>query len=326
MDNTVALTGLADLFAKCWRTNKVPNEWHQSVVTAIFKKGAPDVCDNYRPISLLCVAYKVYATILLRRLQDAAAEDRLTPSQYGFRRGYGTIDAIFWTRRLVEAAAATKNGKICMLALDWKKAFDSLNPNVLQHALRRSGVPSNMLAAIADIYASRTFTVADGNQQSAEHHQHAGISQGCPLSPFLFVMTMSVVMADAVAMMSPQDQEAHRKGQLFSLLYADDTLLVGEKQRPLQAFLDAVACVGRRFGLELHWGKFQMIQIGTAAKLVDPGGSQINAKEAMTYLGATVASQASVSSEFHRGIGRADAEYSKLTQLWKHTSCAWLGR
>ena len=226
---------LLSLFNMCWSERKVPSQWHASRVSAIFKKGAPEQCDNYRPISLVCVAYKIHATVLLRRLQAAGAESRLTATQYGFRRGYGTGDAIFCVRRLVELAAAQRFGRISMLALDWKKAFDSINPKILVLALRRFGVPGRMLDALGDIYSSRIFRVADGsNGVSSEHKQMAGISQGCPLSPFLFVMVMSVIMADAERELSMAAQQTVRSDQLLALLYADDTLLVSTHQEHLQ--------------------------------------------------------------------------------------------
>ena len=78
-----ALGILTSYVNACWKSKEVPGEWHEAYVTAIFKKGAPEDCDNYRPISLLCVAYKVYATILLRRLQSAGAEARLSDTEPG---------------------------------------------------------------------------------------------------------------------------------------------------------------------------------------------------------------------------------------------------
>jgi hypothetical protein len=149
-----SLAWLVSLYNECWHTKQVPGEWHQAVATPIFKKGAPDQCDNYRPISLLCVAYKVYASILLKRLQASGAEARLTSTQYGFRTGFGTGDAIFCMRRLIELASARRGGQVSMLALDWKRAFDSINPEILEQALKRFGVPNSMLQAVRDIYDS----------------------------------------------------------------------------------------------------------------------------------------------------------------------------
>ena len=95
------------------------------MVSAIFKKGDPASCENYRPISLLAIGYKLFATILLRRLNAAGADARIWPTQFGFRIGRGCADALFVARRLLERTRAAKDGSVVFLALDWAKAFDS---------------------------------------------------------------------------------------------------------------------------------------------------------------------------------------------------------
>ena len=60
----------------------------------IFKKGDPSICDNYKPISLLSIGYKMFAIILLNRLRDVSAEDRLWSTQFGFKSKRGTGDAL----------------------------------------------------------------------------------------------------------------------------------------------------------------------------------------------------------------------------------------
>ena len=89
----------------------------------------------------MCVAYKLFASLLLSRLQSAGAEDRLTKTQIGFRRRRGTNDAIFVVRRQIDLAFATRSGKSAMLALDWRRAFDSINPDALLNTLRRITEP-----------------------------------------------------------------------------------------------------------------------------------------------------------------------------------------
>ena len=71
------LEWITDLCSKSWNEEAVPEDWKQSIISTIYKnKGALDTCDNYRPVSLLCVAYKLMAALILKRLQDAGAEDR----------------------------------------------------------------------------------------------------------------------------------------------------------------------------------------------------------------------------------------------------------
>ena len=86
----------------CLRFSRIPNDLHSARVTSIFKKGDPAECGNYKPISLLAVGYKIFAVILLNRLKDAGAENRLWSTQFGFKSKHGTVDALFAARRTIE--------------------------------------------------------------------------------------------------------------------------------------------------------------------------------------------------------------------------------
>ena len=96
--------------------------------------------DNYRPISLLPIGYKVFSSILLQKLKKAGAENRIHESQYGFKSDTGTRDAIFFVRRLLDSCAICKDQQLLLLALDWAKAFDSVSPAALAKALLRFGL------------------------------------------------------------------------------------------------------------------------------------------------------------------------------------------
>ena len=181
----------------CWRNQEIPADSHETQVSALHKKGRVDLCENYRPISLLSLGYKIFAALVRARIVEAGAERRLSKSQFGFRSGCGSSEAIFAVRRKIEAAWALKVGQSVVLALDWQKAFDAINPDALYLALKRFGLPEHVLKIVAAIYSDRRFYVQDCGQQSSSRPQRSGISQGCPLSPFLFVMLMSVLMEDA---------------------------------------------------------------------------------------------------------------------------------
>jgi hypothetical protein len=193
-----------------------------AAVRMIFKKGDPSFCDNYRPICILTVASKAFAAMLKNRLVGAGALEHLWKSQFGFRPGCSTDDAIFVARRYVELACARRGGSVSLLALDWKKAFDSINVVALAGALRRFGITTDMLEMISGILQPRRFQVVDGSCESTFRRQLSGISQGCTLSPLLFIIAMSVMMHDAVELLSPSARIAYERGELADLVYADD--------------------------------------------------------------------------------------------------------
>ena len=83
-----------------------------------------------------------------------------------------------------------------LVLLDWAKAFDRLKPVSLEKALARFGLPPEFVQMVQGIYASRRFFIQDHTGNSATHDQKAGIAQGCPLSPFLFILVQTVMMHD----------------------------------------------------------------------------------------------------------------------------------
>ena len=90
----------------------------------------------------ICIFYLsiyVFAAIVLHRLKSAGAEDKLTNNQFGFRSKRGTEDAIFAAHRYLEMIWARRSGQVCLLALEYKKAFDSVTPSGLIRALKRFG-------------------------------------------------------------------------------------------------------------------------------------------------------------------------------------------
>ena len=85
----------------------------------IYKKGGTDLPQNYRPIALLSVIYKLLASIIQTRI-SSKMDGTLDESQYGFRKGKGTAQPLFILRRtqeIQEEAALECH----LLLLDWGK-------------------------------------------------------------------------------------------------------------------------------------------------------------------------------------------------------------
>ena len=51
---------LALLFTQMLSVGFVPSDWLRAIIIPVFKKGSAAIATNYRPISLTCVASKVY--------------------------------------------------------------------------------------------------------------------------------------------------------------------------------------------------------------------------------------------------------------------------
>ena len=209
-----------------------------------------------------------------------------------------------------------------VLALDWRKAFDSISPERLAWALQRFGLSEPMLAAIRDIYTNRVVSVSDSGVESSEHPQRAGISQGCPLSPFLFGIVMTVLMHDARLMLSEPASMACKQGELEDVLFADDTLLLGSHGPHVEEYMKTVEKAGLEYGLQIHWGKVALIAIGQHAAVHTPLGAEIKTQDSMLYLGCTLHTGGKFSSEISRKIGASHATFRSMHQIWRSKAIA----
>ena len=79
--------------------------------------------------------------------------------------------------------------------------------------------------------------------------QQSGVSQGCTLSPFLFIILMSVLVSDAFSLLPDEAKSAHETGDLSEVLYADDTLLLGISAQHVEQYLHAISQAGPRHGI-----------------------------------------------------------------------------
>lgn len=73
----------------------------------LYKRGDVNVTGNYRGISLLYSAYKIYAEIIRSRLVKEVEEKKIIPeSQAGFRNGRSTMDNIYILNHLIQREKA----------------------------------------------------------------------------------------------------------------------------------------------------------------------------------------------------------------------------
>jgi hypothetical protein len=84
-----------------WNNEQVPQQWNEGITCLVYQKGDRQNCNNYRPIKLLNIAYKVFAILLIKRLMENI-ENKLEVNQMGFRPKRFIIDNIFIVRQIFE--------------------------------------------------------------------------------------------------------------------------------------------------------------------------------------------------------------------------------
>ena len=122
----------------------MPEEWARgsSIILSIHKKAERAVCNNYRPITLLNVTYKILSKLINYRLKDYV-EKKVTDYQCGFKPNRSTIDHIFTIRQALEKC--TEYGiDLHMLFIDFRQAFDSIDRSKIVEIFSDLGIPQKL--------------------------------------------------------------------------------------------------------------------------------------------------------------------------------------
>jgi sorting nexin-29 len=89
---------LYKLIIMIWNNEQVTQQWNEGIISPVSKKGDRLNCNNYRPITLLNIAYKIFAILLNKRLMENI-ENKLEDKQMGFHPNRSTVDNIFIVRQ-----------------------------------------------------------------------------------------------------------------------------------------------------------------------------------------------------------------------------------
>ncbi|KAH9590388.1 hypothetical protein MS3_00003092 [Schistosoma haematobium] len=120
---------LTNILAKIWELDVIPSYWSQSLIVSIYKKGSKSSCDNHRGISLINIASKILASIIIGRLTKTR-ELQTRENQAGFRSDRDCIGHISIIRQVLEYRHAYQRPTMIVF-LDLKAAFDSVDREVL---------------------------------------------------------------------------------------------------------------------------------------------------------------------------------------------------
>ena len=176
------------------------------------------------------------------------------------------------------------------------------------------------------LYTNPKFFVEVEGVRSEEAKQSTGIRQGCPLSPYLFIMVMDCnfeIVPDIANSLSRQmfnlkgnDKPIENiEGMNLSynaLLFADDTLLVTAAGHSMDSLLWAVEAVSGVFGLKLNRGKCQKISVRSTNDIEFRDETKVPTSSKAEYLGSCLNSKENSWSRLRT------KEIGRLLEAWMY--------
>ena len=240
----------------------------RGLITLIPKKDKPKCSiKNWRPISLLNCDYKIAAKSIANRIKKTLPSI-INSDQTGFLKHRFIGENI---RLLNYIISYTEKVEIpgLLLFIDFEKAFDTLEWPFIEKTLKYFNFGGSLISWINLFYTDISSCIQNNGWSSDFFPLTRGVRQGCPLSPYLFLLCAEILGTavrrdDEVKGIQIYDKEC-KVSQ-----YADDTTLIlnGSQSSVERSFLllDAFA---QKSGLKVNYEKTEALWIGTHRNRTD---------------------------------------------------------
>ena len=245
-----------------YNIGQLPVTMRHSIISCLPKGDKPrEYLKNWRPISLLSVAYKIGSAAIANRLKKVLTH--LIPEQQtGFIRGRYMSDC---TRLIYDTMHFSEYNKIpgLIMLVDFEKAFDSVSWDFLIEALNKLGFGQNFIKWINTLNTNIFATVLQCGFLSNKICIKRGCRQGDPIAPYLFIIC-SLFLTTLVETCGSIKGLNINKEYLKIIQFADDTtIFLDGSESSLQSALNVLEIFGTYSGLKVNKEKTQIVWIGS---------------------------------------------------------------
>ncbi|KAG1654525.1 hypothetical protein FOA52_008557 [Chlamydomonas sp. UWO 241] len=262
---------LAAVFTAVGATGGTPPGFLDGVVASIYKaKNAADAA-NYRPLTMLGSDYRILAKVLATRWTPLLSAV-VGPEQTAFLAGRRISDNICLTQMLPGLLAANAADGVgptgaALALLDFRKAYDTIDRGFLIAVMEAVRVGDGVLAWTRTIL-THTYASAEVNGFiSAPRKYAAGVRQGCPAAPALFLF-LGHALACFLRTCPAVGVEVVPGCRVTCPQYADDCMPLLRSCAPadVAALVETMAVFGRATGLVLNLSKCGILPLGSAGE------------------------------------------------------------
>ncbi|KAL1446457.1 hypothetical protein WDU94_005636 [Cyamophila willieti] len=281
---------IVKLFNNIYNTAEFPEEWLLSTFVPIPKKPTAKRCQEYRTIALMSHMLKVFLKIIHSRI-FLKLEDNISSTQFGFRNGFGTREALLCLNVLVQKARdLKKNVYLCFI--DFEKAFDRVSHVKLLETLKETTLDDKDIRIIGNLYWQQKGNVRIEGKTSDAVEIRQGVRQGCILSPVLFNTYSESLFKEALDGAAEEEGIQIGDQHVTNVRYADDTVLIANTPQQLQNLIERVTRSSENYNMKLNTSKTKIMIVkktpGTCRFVFNVEGAPLEQVSSYKYLGTYI--------------------------------------
>ncbi|KAJ5292091.1 hypothetical protein N7478_001342 [Penicillium angulare] len=179
-----------DLFQVSLREGALATQWRHAKIIPLKKPNKENytIAKAWRPISLLATLGKILESVVAERISHAVETHGLLPtSHFGARKQRSAEQALVLLQEQIYAAWRGRR-VLSLISFDVKGAYNGVRKERLLQRMKARGIPEDLLRWVQAFCSERTATIQiNGQHSEARRLPQAGLPQGSPLSPILFL-------------------------------------------------------------------------------------------------------------------------------------------
>ena len=172
----------------------MPAIWKKSFITPIFKNGNRHDILNYRPIAIMGSISKIFNAIMADKLVNRLMV-LVVENQHGFVKNRSIVTNLINYSHYI-AQSLNDGNQVDAIYLDFAKAFDSVNHELLIFKLHNFGLKGGTLHCITSYLQNRELSVRIKGNISNPFLANCGVPQGSHLGPCLFILFINDIVSN----------------------------------------------------------------------------------------------------------------------------------
>ena len=181
---------ILDLFQASLQEGTLPRQWRHAKIIPLKKPNKENytIAKAWRPISLLATLGKILESVVAERISHAVETHGLLPtSHFGARKQRSAEQALVLLQEQIFTAWRGRR-VLSLISFNVKGAYNGVCKERLLQRMKARGIPEDLLRWVEAFCSERTATIQiNGQLSEAQSLPQAGLPQGSPLSPILFL-------------------------------------------------------------------------------------------------------------------------------------------